>query len=233
MKPFINHYGDVLDLLDEKVAGVQWDRFYKERPRPVPFLTQNTLPDENLAAFLSSGVPVRSAVELGCGEGRNAIYMARQGIDVTAYDGSSEAIKNAERLMAAAGVQVHFICEDVIKAAISGQFDFVYDSGLLHHLAPHRRLTYLELLQRILKPGGYFGLTCFAWGENCGEEMDDWEYYDHPFNSGLAFRKERLIELFQPHFKVIEIRKYRNGIPGTIQGLQFMWTCLFQKPAQP
>jgi len=38
MKPFINHYGDVLDLLDEKVAGVQWDQFYKERPRPVPFL---------------------------------------------------------------------------------------------------------------------------------------------------------------------------------------------------
>lgn len=229
MKPFINNYEDILELLDEKVHGVEWNRFYEDRERPVPFITQNTMPDENLVSFLKKNPQIKSAVEFGCGEGRNAIYMAKQGIEVTAYDLSESAIENAKSIMADAGVTVNFVCKNVIKSDVAGTFDFAYDSGMLHHLAPHRRLTYIEILRKILKPGGYFGLTCFAWGENCGEEMTDWEYYEHSQNSGLAYTKERLEEIFQPYFKTVEIRKYENGIPDTIQGLQFMWTCLYQK----
>ncbi len=228
MKPYINSYEDVFALLDDQVSGVFWDGFYQERKSPVPFLTQNTMPDENLAALLKREPSIQTAVELGCGEGRNAVYMAKQNISVTAYDLSSEAIKNAEAFMMREGVRVNFICRDVIKTPVFGQYDLVYDSGMLHHLAPHRRLTYLELLKKLLKPGGYFGLLCFAWGENCADEIDDWAYYRQKFNAGLAFQKERLCELFSPHFNVLEIRKYRNGIPGTIQGLDFMWACLFQ-----
>jgi len=83
-------------------------------------------------------------------------------------------------------------------------------------------------LRAILKPGGYFGLTCFAWGENCADEVDDWAFYEQKFSAGVAFTKERLVELFSPYFDVIEIRKYKNNVPDTIQGLQFMWTCLFK-----
>lgn len=87
---------------------------------------------------------------------------------------------------------------------------------------PHRRLTYIELLKSVLKPGGYFGLVCFAWGENCADEVDDWEFYQQRKRVGVAFSKERLTQLFEPHFEIIEIRKYRNGVPDTIQGLDFM-----------
>lgn len=228
MKPFIDNYDDILVLLDEKVGGVEWNRFYENRERQVPFLTQNTLPDENLTAFLRKNPRINSAVEFGCGEGRNAIYMAKQGVTVTAYDSSPVAIENAKKRMIHEQVAVNFICQDIIRAPIEGSYDFIYDSGLLHHLAPHRRITYRQLLARLLKPGGYFGLTCFAWGENCGDEIDDWEYYNRNFSAGVAFTKERLIALFSPFFEVEEIRKYQNGVPNTIQGLQFMWTCLFR-----
>ena len=80
MKPFIDNYADILDFLDEKVDSINWDNFYKERKRPVPFITQNTMPDENLVAFLNNQTGIKSAIEFGCGEGRNAIYMAKQGI---------------------------------------------------------------------------------------------------------------------------------------------------------
>lgn len=228
MKPFINNYEDILELLDEKVDNVNWDNFYIERKRPVPFITQNTMPDENLVAFLNSQTEIKSAVEFGCGEGRNAIYMAKQGKEVTAYDFSEIAIQNAKNIMADAGVHVNFICENVIKSNIADKADFVYDSGMFHHLSPHRRITYIELLKKILNANGYFGLTCFSWGTNCADEIDDWEYYNYKFNAGLAFTKERLIELFNPYFEVVEIRKYQNGIPDTIQGLEFMWVCLFK-----
>jgi len=228
MKPFINDYDDIMELLDDMVASVKWDEFYGERRRPAPFIVQNTMPDENLVEFIKGNDSIRTAVELGCGEGRNSIYMAKRGIEVTALDISPVAIENAGRIAKENGVTVDFRCQDVVKSKMDGKFDFVYDSGMLHHLPPHKRITYVELLQAILKPGGYFGLTCFAWGENCADEVDDWEFYDRKFNAGVAFTKERIIELFSPCFDVIEIRKYRDGVLGTIQGLKFIWTCLLK-----
>jgi hypothetical protein len=43
-----------------------------------------------------------------------------------------------------------------------GRYSLVYDSGCLHHLPPHRRVSYLDLLDRVLLPGGHLGLVCFA-----------------------------------------------------------------------
>ena len=226
--PAINNLNDILDFLDHQVASVSWDGFYKDRKFSAPFILQNQLPDENLVECLSKNTSIKTAVEVGCGEGRNAIFMARQGLSVTAIDSSPVAITRAEDIAKKQNVQLNFLCADVIKNGIHGTYDFVYDSGLLHHLPPHRRITYIELLSTILKPGGYLGLTCFAWGENCADEVDDWEFYQKDFCAGLAFKKERLVELFQPYFTPVEIRKYQNGVPGTIQGLQFMWVCLFQ-----
>lgn len=228
MKPFINNINDLMDFLDDKVASVGWDEFYSERKFQTPFIVQNTMPDENLVAFLNKEKSITSAMELGCGEGRNAIYIAKQGISVKAYDISSVAIENAIKTIRNSKVDITFLCEDVLKNDIKGEYDFVYDSGMLHHLAPHRRISYIQLLQNVLKPGGYFGLTCFACGESCADEINDWEYYDQKFNAGIAFTKDRIIELFCPYFDVVEIRKYCNGIPNTIQGLQFMWVCLFK-----
>ena len=229
MKRSMNNYNDIMDFLDNKVASVSWDEFYGERKFPAPFILQNTMPDENLVDFLNQDLSIKTALELGCGEGRNAIYMAKKGIAVTALDISPIAIENAKMIAMKHQVTVDFHCHDIIKDELNAKVDFIYDSGLLHHLPPHRRITYIELLQKNLNPGGYFGLTCFAWGENCADEVDDWEFYEQNFSAGVAFKKERLVDLFSAYFDVIEIRKYKNEIPHTIQGLQFMWVCLFKK----
>jgi len=228
MERDINCYEDIMNYLDTKVASVSWEEFYGERKFQAPFITQNTMPDENLVEFLSTGVPIKSALELGCGEGRNAIYMANKGLAVTALDISPTAIENAKAIAKDSNASVNFRCQDIIKNDIGGEYDFIYDSGLLHHLPPHRRITYLEILRKALKPGGYLGLVCFAWGENCADEIDDWAFYEQKFSAGLALTKERLAELFAQQFEVIEIRKYKNHEPNTIQGLKFMWVCLFK-----
>ena len=228
MKQHINSYDDLMVFLDSKVASVAWDEFYGERKFKAPFIQQNTMPDENLVDFLNNNSYIKTAIELGCGEGRNAIFMAKKGIVVTALDISPVAIENARKIALEQGINIDFKCQDIIKSKINGKYDFVYDSGLFHHLPPHRRITYIEILQSILKPGGYFGLTCFAWGESCADEVNDWEFYEQSFSAGVAFTKERLAELFEPTFNIVEIRKYKNQVPDTIQGLQFMWVCLFK-----
>lgn len=227
MKHNINTIEDLYKMLDKYVSGVAWNEFYTERKHKAPFVVQNKLPDENLVEILDN-YNFESALELGCGEGRNAVYMAKCIKLVTAVELSDNAIATAEKLAGESGVSIDFKCGNMFDIQFNKKYDFIYDSGTFHHLAPHRRLSYLGLLDRCLNGGGYFGLCCFAEGENCADEVDDYEFYKER-RTGVAFSKERLCEFFGNMFDVIEIRRYKNGIPGTVQGLEFMWVCLFRK----
>lgn len=225
----INNINDLYEMLDAKVNLAAFDWMYSERPQ-APFIVQNELPDENLVEFINndSYSNPQTALELGCGEGRNAIYMASKNIDVTAIDISKIAIENAKVIANNNELNVNFIANDIFKSEL-GKYDFVYDSGCMHHLSPHRRLCYLNLLDNVLNSRGYFGLVCFAWGEDCADEVDDWEFYNSGFHAGVAFTEERLREFFNKKFETIYIRKYINGVINTIQGLESMWVCLFRK----
>ena len=226
--PNINNINDLYDMLDARFPSASFDWMYADRPQ-APFIAQNELPDENLVAFLEAYPAPARALELGCGEGRNAICMAGKGIEVTAIDISPVAVRHAKKIAKQHRVNVNFLAENIFKIELEcHRYSFVYDSGCFHHLTPHRRLSYLDLLDRALVPGGYFGLTCFAWGENCADEVDDWAFYDVK-RVGVAFTEERLREFFGDKYETLYIRKYRNGVPGTIQGLEFMWACLFRK----
>lgn len=58
--------------------------------------------------------------------------------------------------------------------------------------------------------------------------MDDWAFYDKP-RSGTAFTPEKLRRLFQSEYEIVSIEKYREDVPGTLQGAGFLWACLFRR----
>jgi SAM-dependent methyltransferase len=139
---------DVLAMLDQWFAppADQWDEFYSDRSRPVPFFAAKV--DENLAEWVAQGrLAAERVLDLGCGPGRNAIWLAHAGFTVDAVDLSPAAVAWARERADTAGVDVRFTCGDAFSAALpSAQYDLVYDSGCLHHLPPHRRISYLALL---------------------------------------------------------------------------------------
>jgi SAM-dependent methyltransferase len=231
---------DVLALLDDLLAGggggggAWWDEFWADRARPVPFFTGR--PDENLAGWFGQGLlePGR-VLELGCGNGRNAVYLAGRGCQVDAVDYSAAAIGWAEQQVAAAGpvaTGVHLQCCSIFDADVpAGSYDLVYDAGCFHHLAPHRRRDYLELVLRSLKPGGHFGLVCFR--PEGGSGLTDREVYERRgLGGGLGYSREQLEALCQ-HGR-LEIRQLRQMIktsePAQLFGEDFLWTLLAQLP---
>ncbi|CAM3920731.1 Methyltransferase domain-containing protein [Bacillus mobilis] len=159
--------------------------------------------------------------------------MANEGFEVTAVDLSIEGINWAKERTLAKGVEIDFICDSIFNLEVQNDFDFVYDSGCLHHIPPHKRISYVNLIKNSLKPGGYFGLTCFAAGdldERNGSEITDWDVYrGWSLQGGLAYSEEKLREVFK-EFEVIEIRKMRQiKQPNTMFGESFLWTALFKK----
>ena len=149
----------------------------------------NELPDEILVEILDNH-KFKNALDLGCGEGRNAAYMAKRVETVSAVDMSAKAVEAAKKFAAENDANIDFKCENMFDIQFDKKFDFIYDSGTFHHLAPHRRLSYLELLNRYLNDGGYFGLCCFAEGENCADEVDDYEFYKKRRRVWLSAEKD-------------------------------------------
>jgi SAM-dependent methyltransferase len=211
-----------------------WDRFYADRSKPVPFFVAK--PDESLAAHLGQGLiaPGR-ALDLGCGPGRNALYLASQGFEVDAVDLSPAALAWAEDRAREAGADVRFVCGDAFKLTateLTGPYDLVVDSGCFHHLHPHRRVSYLALLDRVLAPGGYFALTCFAAGA-MGSELPDADLYrEGDLQGGLAYTPESLRWIFSDLTEV-ELRRMRDEPPESPRfGEAFLWTALLRREAE-
>ena len=214
---------DLLRMLDGLFEDIEWDGFYGDRDRPVPFFVDH--PDENLDAWLREG-PLNGgrALELGCGPGRNAFRLETAGYEVDAVDRSPTAVAWARER----GTGVRFHQADIFAMDLPHEkYDLIYDSGCLHHLAPHRRISYLALLDRHLKPGGHFGLACFAAGTgdpDSGVEVPDAQLYrDHSLHGGLAYTPDELRRLFDGYTEV-ELRPMREntglfGVPFLLAGL--------------
>ncbi|UHA71826.1 class I SAM-dependent methyltransferase [Paenibacillus sp. 481] len=223
---------DVMEMLDSLFREDRpwWDEFYQNREKPIPFFVN--APDENLVHYVQTyHLQPKKVLELGCGAGRNAIYMAEQGAVVDGVDISQTAINwGVERIKEQNVNNVNLMCKNIFELDIEVEsYDFVYDCGCFHHLLPHRRIRYLELLHKALTPSGYFGLVCFARGD-MGSEISDWEVYRlRSLQGGLGYTEQSIKAIFNS-FKIIELRKMKKiEQPHALFGESFMWTALFQK----
>ncbi|MFE7525024.1 class I SAM-dependent methyltransferase [Kitasatospora sp. NPDC057542] len=226
---------DVLALLDGLFPPAEpfWDRFYADRSAERPFFAPK--PDENLASCLDRGLlsPGR-ALDLGCGAGRNAIHLASLGFEVDAVDLSATAIAWAQERAreAGTGTELRFHRASIFDAELPyTHYDLVYDSGCLHHLPPHRRVSYLALLDRVLAPGGHFAVTAFAAGAIGSERPDAELYRIGALEGGLAYSADELRSLFR-EFTPLEIRPMAaQGPDSPLFGVPFLLTALFRRSA--
>jgi SAM-dependent methyltransferase len=110
------------------------------------------------------------AIDLGCGEGDNAIFLAQHGFQVTAVDFSPAAIAKAKAKAHEAGADVDFVIDDLTGlTGVSGHFDVLVDYGTLDDLSNRGRAAYVDQVRTLAKPGAKFLLWCFEW------ELKGWE----------------------------------------------------------
>lgn len=231
----IYNYDELLKMLDSllREPAQFWDAFYSDRSKKIPFF-QNK-PDENLVSYFETGLLSSGSgrvLELGCGPGRNAIYLNQKGFEVDAVDLSEEAIQWAKERAIEQNLEINFLHKNIFELEIEeSSYDLVYDSGCLHHIAPHRRLSYIELVKKALKPNGFFALTCFVeGGQYGGSDITDWEVYRiRNLQGGLGYTEDKLRRIFSD-FKVVEIRKMREADPSEdVFGSSEFFAAIFQK----
>lgn len=130
-------------------------------------------PREELVKLVSDGrlTPGR-AIDLGCGEGDNAIFLARHGFSVTGLDFAPAAIAKARRKASSAGVEVDFRVADLTRlTGVGGPFDLLVDYGTLDDLTSLQRDAYIRHVLPLAGPASRFLLWCFEWDLRFGERL--------------------------------------------------------------
>ncbi len=109
-------------------------------------------------------------LDLGCGTGENALFLAGLGHAVLGVDASAKAIGMATRKAVARGSRAEFRVGDALRLeGLEHRYDTALDSGLFHTLSDAARARYVRGLGRVLKPGSSVFVLCFsdrepAWG---------------------------------------------------------------------
>ena len=104
----------------------------------------------------SSAVARWRVLDVGCGEGKNAMYLARLGATVHAMDISASAIRNARRAWDDASLVTWEVADACARFFAPAEYDLVVAYGLLHCLpSEHAIGTLIRSLQLATRPGGY------------------------------------------------------------------------------
>ena len=131
----------------------------------------NKAPSESVIAWQTGGWVHGDVLDIGCGLGDNAIYLAKNGYRVTGLDISPTALITAERRAHDAGVDVKFAVADSTKLeGYTDAFDTVIDSGMFHCLDDDGRRSYAAAVHRATRPGATLLLSCFSEANPVGEE---------------------------------------------------------------
>ncbi|HBO46080.1 MAG TPA: hypothetical protein DD670_19585, partial [Planctomycetaceae bacterium] len=133
-----------------------WDRIYREGLPP----WETGKPSAELIRLFREHKPLaklQTVLELGCGTGANAVFLAKAGLDVTAVEISPIALERARLRSQNENAAVHFVLDDVFEfTENAGKFDLIYDAGFYDFARKRNLARFLDLLWRLTQPGSYY-----------------------------------------------------------------------------
>ena len=121
-------------------------------------------PQPEIVALEDAGTFGPRVLDVGCGTGQTALFLAERGHDVTGIDGAAQAITQAAERAVERGLIVCFREADVLAVLpeLIGRFHSVTDVGFFHALTDEQRVDFAEKLAGVLAPGGVYAMLCFS-----------------------------------------------------------------------
>lgn len=169
----------------------EWDIFYKENDVASMPWYHKDLDDDLESALVEYGIASGDFLDLGTGAGTQAAALAKIGFQVTGVDLSFHAILSAKNTSG----RVRFLQDDILATKLTQKFDYIFDRGCFHVIAPRDRWKYVLKVSSLLDPGGLLFLKCFSIRETRAA--------DGPFR----FSEEQIEEIFRDEFTVEQIKQ--------------------------
>jgi len=150
--------------------------FWGVRPSAMCLKVVELLPPER---------PLR-LLDIGCGEGKDAVFFARCGYDVSAFDISVAGLEKTKRLADKARVDVRTFRANLWDYRMDEQYDILYSSGALHYIKPELRDEIMANYKAHVNGGGLVAFHVFVDKPFIGPPPEK-ESHSFPWKSGRLF----------------------------------------------
>jgi SAM-dependent methyltransferase len=170
---------------------ISWEDAYNARPpwdigRPQPAFVELVRAGE---------LNIGGVLDVGCGTGENALYLAEKGFSVVGVDLATRAIDAAKAKSTERKLKVDFRIANALSLEFKNDyFDNAMDSGLFHTFNDSNRVDFAREIARVLKTGGKYFMLCFS-----DKEPTNW-------GGPRRITKEEIATTLSPHFNVNYIR---------------------------
>ncbi len=153
--------GISIDSLFEYHAGRRTD--YEEKYSEEEYYW-GIEPNEMCYEIMKRKPPIKPyrVLDIGCGEGKDAVFFARNGYHVTAFDVAENGIEKGKELAERQGVDVNFFKADLLDYCFDDEYDIIFCSGVLHYIVPEKRNIILENMKKHTRLYGLQALNVFV-----------------------------------------------------------------------
>ncbi|MCL1824194.1 MAG: methyltransferase domain-containing protein [Oscillospiraceae bacterium] len=125
-------------------------------------------------------------LDIGCGEGKDAVFFARCGYDVSAFDISDAGIEKTKRLADKAGVHVNAFKADICDYRLDSKYDILYSNGSFHCIKPDLRDEIMSNYKANINENGLAVFQAFIKKPFIAPSPEKEEHH-YPLKSGQLF----------------------------------------------
>ena len=172
-----------------------WENIYKELNGE--YLFKKGKPSKDIVGVSEKLREESSVLDIGCGDGRNSIYLAKKGFKVTAFDISKYAIKKIKYIAKKEGLQINAFVQDMTTFSFLKKFDLIINHGSLHLIERSEWSQLIKKMKENTNKNGYNIHAVFTDTIEPPEEL-------RPFCKGL-FREGEIFEYYNDW--IIELKQ--------------------------
>jgi tellurite methyltransferase len=96
-----------------------------------------------------------TVLDIGCGEGRNSLYLSESGLDVDAFDISEAGISKLKSIAGENGLRVNAWAQDLATFVFEKTYDVILSHGVLHLVEKHEWQRTIQEMKKYTNPGGF------------------------------------------------------------------------------
>ena len=165
--------------------NTQYEKFYEEKDyywglEPADFL-------DELIELIANRTKRIKVLDIGCGEGKDAVYMAQKGFDVTAFDITESGIRKTKFLAAERGVEINAFVADINNFDVNDQFDIIYSTGTIQYLQDKNIKGFFENIKAMTSMNGFNYFNVFV-EKTFLELPPDWDKEEKMWKTGELFK---------------------------------------------
>ena len=183
--------------------------------------------DRVIEIFQPSAKKRLKLLDLGCGEGRNAVYFAKHGFEVTALDASLAGLRKTKMYAREVGISLKTVQADILNYKIKDTYNVIFSTGTLHYLSPEVRQQRFQNYKDCTSSDGINGLSVFVQKPFIARAPDA-EDTAYPYKSGellsyywdweIVYCTEEIFDCMSsgvPHKHAVDriiARRYQKGV---------------------